>query len=208
MSHFIQAWAQAFADNQQTFLKAMFPVSPSGPFDAGSRHVLEGPQYATLWDMDRKVLELQRLAAERDKAAASYQAILQRGWNRAWARFWESISTDGERPSTLRELTERWLATTNDTLIEVYRSSEFVEAQRRLLRQTSDHRLQERKIAEAWSEATHIPTRSEVDELQRTVIDMRRQLRTLQRASMPEPVLRPPAPNSRATAPARRTTRV
>ena len=37
-----------------------------------------------------------------------------------------------------------------------------------MLRAASDRHLQERRIAEAWCEAAHVPTRSEVDELQRT----------------------------------------
>ena len=51
-----------------------------------------------------------------------------------------------------------------------------------MLRSASDYRLQERKIAEAWCEACHIPTRTEMDEMQRTVTELRRELRALQRA--------------------------
>ena len=54
-----------------------------------------------------------------------------------------------------------------------------------MLRSASDYRLQERKLAEAWCEASHMPTRTEVDELQRTVTELRRQLRALQRAKSP-----------------------
>jgi hypothetical protein len=42
-------------------------------------------------------------------------------------------------------MTDRWLEVANETLIEVHRSDEFVEAQRRMLRSASDYRLQERK---------------------------------------------------------------
>ena len=47
-------------------------------------------------------------------------------------------------------LHDRWLAVANDTLIQVHRSDEFVDAQRRMLRAASDLHLQERRIAEAW----------------------------------------------------------
>jgi hypothetical protein len=65
-----------------------------------------------------------------------------------------------------------------------HRSDEFVEAQSKMLRSASDYRLQERKIAEAWCDAIHIPTRSEMDEVQRTVTELRRQLRALQRGAL------------------------
>ena len=84
-------------------------------------------------------------------------------------------------------MADRWLAVVNDTLIEVQRSEAFVEAQRKMLRSASDYRLQEQKIAEAWCEAFHVPTRTEMDEMQRTVTELRRQLRALQRAGGPRP---------------------
>jgi hypothetical protein len=179
-----------------------------GAVDPALQHVLEGPRYATLWDLDRKLLELQRVRLVRDKDVAAYQAVVQKAWSTAFERFQRGFGADAAQPgpTTWRGLADRWLATVNDTLIEVHRSDEFVEAQRRMLRSASDVRLQERKLAEAWCEAGHIPTRSEVDELQRTVTDMRRQLRALQREKAVKPEAAP-ARKSRAASTTRRSTR-
>ena len=171
-------------------LREMFsPASWSGPgsgvMDAALQRVLEGPRYATLWDLDRKLLELQKLTLRRDKEVAAYQAVVQKAWNLIFERFAKTL-TIGPEPAgklTWRGLTDRWLAVANDTLIEVHRSDEFVEAQSRMLRAASDLQLQERRIAEAWCEAAHVPTRSEVDELQRTVTELRRELRMLRRST-------------------------
>lgn len=157
--------------------------SGQGVFDAGLRHVLEGPKIATLWDLDRKLLELQQSAAERDKAVAAYQAIVQAAWNKAFERFAASAPSGGEAPSTWRGITDRWLSVANEVLIEERRSVAFIQAQTRMLRAASDHRLQERNIAEAWCEAFQVPTRTEMDEMQREVIELRRQVRALQRAN-------------------------
>jgi hypothetical protein len=54
-----------------------------------------------------------------------------------------------------------------------------------MLRSASDRHLQERQIAEAWCEAAHMPTRSEVDELQRLVVELRREVRLLRRTAQP-----------------------
>jgi hypothetical protein len=145
--------------------------------------VLEGPRYATLWDLDRKLLELQKLTLERDKQVAAYQAVLQKAWNLVFERFTQALRSEGGEARTWRAMTDKWLAVANDTLIEVHRSDEFVEAQRRMLRAASDRHLQERRIAEAWCEASHVPTRSEVDELQRLVVQLRREVRLLRRAA-------------------------
>src|SRR5262249_291281 len=142
-------------------LREMFsPMSWAGPaagvFDAQLKRVLEGPRYATLWDHDRQLLELQRPSLERDKDGAAYQAVLQTAGKLVAERFVASLVEEPRLAGTLtwRDLADRWLAVANDTLIEVHRSDEFVEAQRRMLRSASGRHLQERKIAEAWCEAT------------------------------------------------------
>jgi hypothetical protein len=169
--------------------------------DAALQRVLEGPRYATLWDLDRKMLELQKLTLERDKAVAAYQAVVQKGWNQAFQRFAKTLSAapQHEGACTWRSLADQWLAVANETLIEVHRCDEFVEAQRRMLRAASDRHLQERKIAEAWCEATHVPTRTEVDERQHRVVKLRREVRLLRRATQVPPT------SAGATMPASRT---
>lgn len=160
----------------------------TGAFDAGLRQVLEGPKFAMLFDLDRKLLALRQLASQRDKDVAAFHAILLKAWNVALERFSSSVgSTKVQAPPTWRDMADRWLAVVNDTLIEAQRSEAFVEAQRKMLRSASDHRLQERRIAEAWCDAFHVPTRTEMDEMQRTVAELRRQLRALERAGGPRP---------------------
>jgi len=156
----------------------------AGVFDVGLRQVLEGPKYATLFDLDRKLLELRQLATRRDRNVAAFQAVLMKGWNTAFEKFSKELASSKEKlPSTWRGMTDRWLSVVNDTMIDVHRTDEFVEAQKQMLRSASDYRLQERKIAEAWCDAMHIPTRSEMDEVQRTVTELRRQVRALQRGA-------------------------
>jgi polyhydroxyalkanoate synthase subunit PhaE len=176
----------------------------SGVLDATLQRVLEGPRYAVLWDLDRQVLELQKLTLQRDKAVAAYQAVVNKAWNLAFQRFTKVLGSKQPLAAALtwRSLADQWLAVANDTLIEVHRSEEFIDAQRRMLRAASERHLQERKIAEAWCDAAHVPTRSEVDELQRHVIELRREVRLLRRAT-PVAVEPTPARTTRQT-PARR----
>jgi polyhydroxyalkanoate synthesis regulator phasin len=171
----------------------------SGVLDAALQRVLEGPRYAVLWDMDRQLLELQKLTLQRDKAVAAYQTVVQKGWNLAFQRFTKALGSKPQAATglTWRGLTDQWLAVVNDTLIELHRSDEFIEAQRRMLRAASDRHLQERKMAEAWCEAAHVPTRSEVDQLQRQVVELRREVRLLRRAT-------PDAAGPASAAPARK----
>lgn len=177
---------------RELFTPARWGGNAGGPFDAGLRQVLEGPKYALLFDLDRKLLTLKQLASQRDTDVAAFHAIMAKAWNTAFERFSSSaLSAKVQAPATWRGMADRWLAVLNDTLIEVQRSETFVEAQRKMLRSASDYRLQEQEIAEAWCEAFHIPTRTEMDEMQRTVTELRRQLRALQRAGGQAPAVDP-----------------
>ena len=124
-----------------------------GVLDAALQRVLEGPRYAVLWDLDRQLLELQKLTLQRDKAVAAYQAVVQRAWNLALQRFTKTLGSKPQAAvgATWRGLTDQWLAVANDTLMEAHRSDEFIEAQRRMLRTASDRHLQERRIAKPRS---------------------------------------------------------
>ena len=159
-----------------------------GGFDLALEHLTEGPTYATLWDLDRKLANAHRLSQQRLRDLAAYQAIVQDAWRSASSRFFRALSDASKPPiKSARELLDAWVATANETLIEMHRTTKFLEAQRNVTRSAVDYRLQERAIAETFCEVHHIPTRSEVDELQRTVVELRRQVRALMAQSSPRP---------------------
>jgi class III poly(R)-hydroxyalkanoic acid synthase PhaE subunit len=170
-------------------LKAMFdpskwPELTSSPLDRAIEHLVEGPSYATLWTLDRKLLKAQKLRLEWSRDLAAYQLVLHSAWSQALQRFFTEINRDGEPIESWRALIDLWIDVANETLVEAHRQPEFLAAQRRLTRSSTECRLQEREIAEDWCEMHHIPTRTEIDDLARTVHELRRELRALAR---PEP---------------------
>jgi len=156
-----------------------------GPLDAAIEHLVDGPSYATLWTLDRKVLKAQKLRGEWAKDLAAYQVLMHGAWNEAIKRFLAEMNdTQGTPITTWRELTDVWIQTANETLVETHRTAEFLEAQRRLTRSSVECRLQEREIAEAFCEMQQIPTRTEMDEVQREVYELRRRLRAFERREL------------------------
>jgi class III poly(R)-hydroxyalkanoic acid synthase PhaE subunit len=142
----------------------------------------EGPTYATLWDLDRKTLALQKLWVERAQAVERYWEVMQGAWSKALERFMKAAGdAKGEPVTSGRALLDLWLASANKALLEMHRSEEFLEVQRKMTRASTEYRLAEREIAEAFCEIHHIPTRTEVDELQKTVAELRRELRALRK---------------------------
>ena len=106
-----------------------------GPLDAAIEHLVEGPNYATLWTLDRKMLKAQKLRAEWAKDLAAYQVLMHSAWSEAVKRFLREINDAQGTPITSwRELTDVWIDVANKTLVETHRTPEFLEAQRRLTR--------------------------------------------------------------------------
>jgi class III poly(R)-hydroxyalkanoic acid synthase PhaE subunit len=186
---------------------AQWAKSGIGNFDLALEHLTEGPTYATLWDLDRKLLNLGRLWQERTKDIAAHYAVVQGAWTRAFERFMTEVQDPaGEPVKSWRELLDLWIKSSNEALIEAHRSDEFLEAQRRMTRSATEYRLAEREIAEVFCELHHVPTRTEVDEVQRIVCELRREVRALRR-ELSQMQARP-QPKSRTSGPAALTAKV
>jgi polyhydroxyalkanoate synthesis regulator phasin len=181
----------AMAGNADDLMKGLFDPGQwakagLGPLDRAIEHLVEGPSYAMLWTLDKKILRAQKLRADWARDLASWQLLMQGAWNEALKRFLAAVNAaDGEPIRTWRDLADLWVEVANQTLVETHRTPEFLEAQRRLTRSSTECRLAEREIAEAYCEMHHIPTRTEVDELARTVTELRRELRALRRSQQP-----------------------
>jgi polyhydroxyalkanoate synthesis regulator phasin len=183
-------------------LKSLFDPSQwakagLGPLDAAIEHLVEGPSYATLWTLDRKLLKAQKLRTEWARDLAAFQLLMHGAWNEAVKRFLQEINDAQGTPITSwRELIDVWVQVANNTLLETHRTPEFLEVQRRLTRSGAECRLQEREIAEAFCEIQQMPTRTEMDEVQREVYELRRRLRALERPGIATAVSNAPSPNA------------
>lgn len=170
----------------------------SGGVDFSLEKLTEGPTYATISDLDRKIVNAQKLWLQRAAEIESYRQVVQSAWNRAFERFDKSINDKSAPPlKSARAVLDLWLSTVNEALLEMHHLPEFLEAQRRMTRSAAEYRLQERELVEAFCEANHIPTRTEMDEMQRTVQDLKREVRALKRGNVevgtPVVTLRPPS---------------
>jgi polyhydroxyalkanoate synthase subunit PhaE len=204
-----EAWAPAGRVDVESMKKIFDPEEwkrAGSHFDMGLERLTEGPAYATLWDLDRKMLGVQKLWMERAQDVEQYWELVQGAWSRALERFMKSVNdSKGEPIKTGRQMLDLWLATANKSLVEMHRSDAFLEAQRKMTRSSTEYRLAEREIAEAFCEMHHIPTRTEMDETQRVMTELRREIRALKRKD-PAPGGAPEAVHARAPSPRKRKT--
>lgn len=146
------------------------------------QRLVEGPEFADIGTLERQVLKATREWMALREASAAYRTVTAAAWGRAFGTFSAEMAKDpGAMHQGFRPVLDRWLVVANEELIRTQRTEEFLKAQRALLAAGVAYRLKERELVEVWCETHSIPTRTEVDDLHRTVHALRTQVRTLSR---------------------------
>jgi polyhydroxyalkanoate synthesis regulator phasin len=152
------------------------------------RKLTEGPRFADLGALERRMAKVLELWLRVQQAARAYEAVVAGAWaeaNRRFAAEFNRLAASGEAPTQPKAALKLWLDVANRTLLETHRSERFLEAQGELLRHGMDFLLGERELIEGLVEPAGLPTRSEIDEVHRSVQDLKRRVRTLEKAATP-----------------------
>jgi hypothetical protein len=170
------------------------------------RRLTEGPRFADMGALERRMARVMELWLEVQQRARAYEAVVAGAWaeaNQRFAKEFQERALAGKVLSQPKEALKLWLDIANRTLLETHRSPRFLEAQAELLRQGMDFLLAERELVEGFVEPAGLPTRTEIDELHRSVQALKRRVRTLEKAAADEET--PEPPSTTAPAPAART---
>lgn len=154
-------------------------------FDAALSRMAEGPQLADLWQTERRLSALFTGWAALRRAQAEHQAVMLDAWTRAAGTFAREANARAERGESFpsgRAMMTRWIETANAVLLDVQRSETFLKTQRAVLNASTDLRLAQQDIAAFMSEIYGQPTRAELDDVHKSLTELKREVRTLRRA--------------------------
>jgi polyhydroxyalkanoate synthase subunit PhaE len=149
------------------------------------RRMTEGPRFADLGTIERRMARIMGLWFQAQKATGAYEAVIATAWTQAYRRFLDELRARHDAREMVlkpRDILKLWLDIANQTLLETHRSAKFLEAQAAMLRQGMDLVLAERQMIEFMVEPAGLPTRSEIDEVHHSVQDLKRRVRTLEKA--------------------------
>lgn len=182
----------------ETLGRFMDPVSLAlvGGSQVGEtiRRLTEGPRFADLGAIERRMARLMELWLKVQQAARNYEAVVAGAWTEASARFaqeFQEAARAGKALGQPKDALKLWLDVANRTLLETHRSERFLAAQADLLRHGMDFLLAEREVVEALVEPAGLPTRTEIDEVHRSVQELKRRVRTLEKAAARPPATAP-----------------
>lgn len=143
--------------------------------------IADGPKFADLATPQHEAAETWRETLDYTQAATDMGKVMQDAWVRTLGRFNQDHSVEDLKAPDPEAAMNAWLAAANHELLETQRSSEYMDAQRRMIRSSTEIKARQKDLAEAWSEMYQMPTRTEMDDLIKTVHELRRELRKVKR---------------------------
>ena len=187
--------------------------SSLGGMDEALQRMAEGPRLADLWDTERKMLNVFNAWTALRQRNLEHNTLMLEAWLQAAGQFAKTLNERVDRNegfSSWREVLAQWVETANTALLEIQRSERYLHSQREILKTSTDLRIAQQEVAAFYSEMFGYPTRAELDDVHRTVTELRRELRALQRASRSatkaQPAMQPtvPQPPARKRPPKRK----
>lgn len=160
--------------------------SGTGGMDETLQKMAEGPRLADLWDTERKMLNVFNAWTTLRRRSLEHNTVMLEAWMQAAGQFAKDLNEKAERRESLsswRQLLTLWVETANTALLETQRSDGYLKSQREILKASTDLRLAQNEVAAFYSEIFGYPTRAELDDVHRTVTELRREMRAAQRAS-------------------------
>src|SRR3954469_5147458 len=160
--------------------------SATNEVDQTLQRMAEGPRLADLWNVERKFIAVFNAWVAMRRHSLEHNRVMLEAWMTAAGAFAKTLNARADKGETIessREVLALWVETANEVLLETQRSDAFLTTQRDLLKASTDLRLAQQELAEFYSEMFGYPTRTELDDVHRTVTELRRELRAFKRES-------------------------
>jgi polyhydroxyalkanoate synthase subunit PhaE len=161
-----------------------------GMMDDTARYMSEGPKFADIGQVEGKFAALMTASAELRATSIEYQTHLLGAWTKAATEFATKLNeaAQSNKPIGSRnDLVALWVETANRHQLEVQSTPAFLETQRKLLRASTTLRLAQQNVTDHFAEMFGLPTRPEIDDLTKTVSELRRELRAQRRKQQSKP---------------------
>lgn len=172
----------------QTWLQSLGLNGPGlssiGEMDGALGRMAEGPRLADLWEAERRYARIMQAWMDVRRRALEHNAVLLEAWMQVSRRFSEELagrtSADGKALDAKATLA-LWTETANGQLLETQRSEPFLRTQTAMIRASTELSLAQQELVEHFGKQYGFPTRTELDDVHRTVTELRREMRAMRR---------------------------
>jgi poly[(R)-3-hydroxyalkanoate] polymerase subunit PhaE len=198
---------------EATFRKMIDPrswMAGTGEIDDVLGQMAEGPRFADLWEVERRYARVLQAWMTVRRRGLEHSAVVLEAWLQAGRRFTEEMAGragTGLATPDAKATLALWTETANRQLLETQRSEPFLQTQAAMIRASTELRLAQQELVEHFGRQFGFPTRTELDDVHRTVTELRREMRAMRREQRAAASAKPIAPASRRAQAKGRNTR-
>jgi class III poly(R)-hydroxyalkanoic acid synthase PhaE subunit len=147
--------------------------------------VLQSPSLGYSREFNNKVLESFDAGINFSKASFDYQVMLFDVWLKASEELMRKLASSEETGETVQnwqQFLQVWSSVFDRVFAQTFRSEDALEVQGNFLNSALRYRLYQQQLMEVFLKMYDLPTRSEVDEIHRSIYELRKEIKSLKKA--------------------------
>ncbi|HEY9893043.1 MAG TPA: poly(R)-hydroxyalkanoic acid synthase subunit PhaE [Candidatus Sericytochromatia bacterium] len=148
--------------------------------------VVQSPNLGYAREFNNKLLKGFDAWINFSKANFDYQIVLLDVWLKASEEMMRELASTeekGEMVQNWQQLLQVWSSVFDRVFAQTFRAENGLEVQGNFLNSALTYRLYQQQLIEVFLKMYGLPTRSEVDEIHRSIYELRKEIKSLKKAS-------------------------
>ncbi len=120
-----------------------------------------------------------------NKASFDYQVVLVDVWVRAFEELMRELVSSQEKGETVqnwRQFLQVWSSVVDRVFAQTFRSEDALQIRGNFLNAAMTYRLHNQQLMEVFLKMNDLPVRSEVDEIHRSIYELRKEIKSLKKS--------------------------
>jgi class III poly(R)-hydroxyalkanoic acid synthase PhaE subunit len=147
--------------------------------------VLQSPSLGYTREFNNKLFKSFDSWINFSKASFDYQLVLLEVWLKALEEVMRELASSQEKGETVQnwqQFLQVWSSVFDRVFAQTFRSEDALEIQGKFLNSAMTYRLYQQQLMEVFLKMYDLPTRSEVDEIHRSLYELRKEIKSLKKS--------------------------
>ena len=147
--------------------------------------VLQSPSLGYTREFNNKLFKSFDAWINFSKASVDYQLVLVEGWLKAFEELTRELASSKEKDETIQnwqQFLQVWSSVFDRVFAQTFRSEDALEIQGKFLNSAMTYRLRQQQLMEVFLKMNDLPSRSEVDEIHRSIYELRKEIKSLKKS--------------------------
>ena len=147
--------------------------------------VLQSPSLGYTREFNNKLFKSFDAWINFSKANVDYQLVLVDVWLKAYEELTRELASSKEKDETIQnwqQFLQVWSSVFDRVFAQTFRSEDALEIQGKFLNSAMTYRLRQQQLMEVFLKMNDLPSRSEVDEIHRSIYELRKEIKSLKKS--------------------------